>query len=108
MYAPQLSGLLAGENLDVVAPCYLKSADGKLYMCDATLADEKAECVGFTPRAVISGQPVTLYGLGTRFRYGSGLTPGDYFYLATTAGRLDTVAQTGDNIGLPGGFGATS
>jgi hypothetical protein len=107
MYAPQITGLVAGENLDVAAPCYIKSSDGKVYMCNGTAANEAAEFAGFTPRAVISGQPVTLFGFGTRFRYGSGLTPGDVFYMGATAGRLDTAATTGDSMGLATAITAT-
>lgn len=100
MYAPQLTGLEAGEDLDIAAPCYIKSSDGKVYMCNAIAADEAAEFAGFTPRAVKSGQPVTLFGLGARFRYGTSLTPGDVYYMGATAGRLDTAATTGDSLGL--------
>ena len=28
--APQITGLYAGEDLDVAAPCYIKSSDGKV------------------------------------------------------------------------------
>lgn len=100
MYAPQITGLEAGENLDVAAPCYIKSSDRKVYMCNGTSANEAAEFAGFTPRAVLSGQPVTLFGLGSRFRYGASLTPGDVYYMGATAGRLDTAATTGDSTGL--------
>lgn len=100
MYAPQLTGLVAGEDIDVAAPCYIKSSDGYVYMSNGTLANEAAEFAGFSAREAKSGQPVTLYGLGTRFRYGSGLTPGDVYYIAATKGRLDTAATTGDTMGV--------
>ncbi len=100
MLAPQLTGLIAGEALDVVAPCYIKSSDGKVYMTNATSANEAAEVAGFTPRAVGIGQPVTLFGVGTRFGYGTGLTPGNILYAAATAGRLDTAGTTGDAFGV--------
>jgi hypothetical protein len=100
-FAPQIPDLLAGEDLDIAAPCYIKSSDGKAYMTNATAANEAAEVVGFTARAVKSGQPVTLFGSGTRFRYAaSGLTPGDLYYAGATAGRLDTAATTGDAMGV--------
>lgn len=99
-FAPQITGLYAGEDLDAAAPCYIKSSDGKVYMANATSADEAAELVGFTPRAAKSGQPVTLFGKGSRFHYGSGLTPGDIYYVGATAGRLDTGATTGDAFGV--------
>ena len=99
-FAPQITGLVAGADLDVAAPCYIKSSDGKVYMADATAANEAAELVGFTARAVKSGQPVTLFGKGARFSYGTGLTPGDIYYAAATAGRLDTAATVGDAFGV--------
>ena len=106
-FAPPITGLMAGEDLDAAAPCYITSADGKVWMCDATAANEAAEVVGFTPRAVKAGQPVTLFGKGTRFSYGSGLTPGDIYYLGATAGRLDTVAQVGDAFGVAQAINST-
>ena len=100
MYAPQITGLIAGEALDVAAPCYIKSADGLLYMSNGTGANEAAEIVGFTPRAVGVGQPATVFGKGTRVGYGTGLTPGAFYFIGATAGRLDTAATTGDAVGV--------
>ena len=94
-----IAGALAGEALDIGAACYLKSSDGLIYMTNATSSNEAAEVLGFTPRAVAIGQPVTLFGNGTRFKYGTALTPGDTLYAAATAGRLDTAATTGDAFG---------
>jgi len=100
--APQLTGAgssrgIAGEDLLAVAPCYIKTSDGKIYMSNGTAANEAAEVAGFTPRAVKAGQPVTLYGAGACFNYAafSGQS-GDRLFLAATAGRLDTAATTGD------------
>jgi len=99
-YAAQITGLLAGEDLDVAAPCYIKSSDGLVYMSNATAANEAAEVVGFVARAVYSGQPCTLFGRGARFQYGTGLTPGNFLYVGATKGRLDSAAQLGDKIGV--------
>lgn len=100
MFAGQITGLVAGEALDVAAPCYIKSSDGKVYMSNGTAANEAAEFVGFTPRAAVAGEPITLFHIGARFRYGSGLTPGDKYFLGATAGRLDTAATTGGTVAL--------
>ena len=107
MVAPQITGLIAGEDLDVAAPCYIASSDGKAYMCDATAGDEKAVLAGFTPRATKAGEPCTLYAAGARFRYGSGLTPGAVYYLGATKGRLETAATTGDAVGVAQAVSAT-
>lgn len=94
--APTIVGLIAGENLDLVSACYIKTADGKVYMSNGTAANEAAEFAGFTARACSAGRPVTLFGIGARFRYAAnGLGPGDKYFVAATAGRLDTGATVG-------------
>jgi hypothetical protein len=108
MYASQITGLLAGEDLLCAAPVYIKSSDGKLYLSNGTAANEAAEIVGFTARAAKAGEPVTVFGVGARFRYAaSGLTPGDKYYIGATAGRLDTAATTGDAVGVAQAITAT-
>jgi hypothetical protein len=107
MFAPQITGLIAGENIDSAAPCYIKSSDGKVYMSNGTAANEAAEIVGFSPRAAKTGEPLTLFGDGARFHYSSGLTPGDKYFIGATAGRLDTAATTGDAVGVAQAITAT-
>jgi hypothetical protein len=101
-FAPQITGLVAGEDLNLGAPCYLKTTDGAIYMSNGTSANEAAEVLGFCPRAVKSGEPVTLFGNGTRFRYKypTDLTPGNILYVGATKGLLDTAATTGDAVGV--------
>lgn len=95
MYASQVPDLVAGEDIDAGAPCYIKAADGKAYMSNGAAANAAAKVNGFALKGCYAGQPVTLAGPGVRFGYGSGLTPGAPLYLAATAGRLDTAATTG-------------
>lgn len=95
MVALQLPGLVAGEDLSAGAACYLKTADGKVYQSNGTAANEAAEFAGFCPAETKAGEAVTLFSLGARFYYGSGLGAGDKYFVDTTAGRLSTVATTG-------------
>lgn len=98
---PQISGdLYAGEALDPVAPCYIKASDGLVYMSNGTAVNEAARMMGFTPRAVAVGQPVTLYRIGARFGYGTGLTIGTLLFVGATAGRLDSAATTGGLVAV--------
>lgn len=107
-YAPQRPGLTAGEALDAFAACYIKQSDGKVYMSNATAANEAAGFDGMTARAYASGDTnVTLFGLGTKFRYATTLTPGATYYIAATAGRLDTAVTTGDAVGVARAISAT-
>ena len=95
MLAGQITGLIAGEDLDAVAPCYIKTSDGKLYMSNGTAATEPAEFVGFTPHARVEGEPCTVFNIGARFSYGSGMSRGALLYIFTTAGTLGDAATTG-------------
>lgn len=100
MFAEQLSGLVAGEAIDALAACYIKASDGKVYQSNGTAADAAAKVDGFSAQAASAGQGVTLFGRGTRMRYGTGLTIGALYYLGTTAGRLDTATTTGGSVAL--------
>src|SRR5689334_22556004 len=107
-FAPQRSGLEAGEALDAFAPCYIKQSDGKVYMSNGTAANEAASFDGITPRAYASGDTnVTLFGIGTKLRYATGLTPGATYYIGATAGRLDTAATAGDGAGIARAINST-
>jgi len=112
MYAPQISdGLVAGADIgsasQAVTPCYIKGADGKVYPTDGTAADEKAILAGVAARFTKAGEPVTLFGVGTKFEYTTSATPGAKLFLAATAGRLDTAATTGDALGCFAAITAT-
>ncbi len=98
-HAPQISdGLIAGEDLGMLTPCYVKS-DGKVWKSDGTSANAAAHVDGFSLRHVHSGEPVTLAGLGLKIKYTDTLlTPGAIYYLAAGGG-LDTATTTGDSAG---------
>lgn len=106
--ADQIAGdLYAGEALSACAPCYIKASDGLVYQSNATAADEPSKIDGWTQRAVAAGQPVTLYGAGSRFGYGTGLTPGANYYLGATAGRLDDGPTVGGATPIARAINAT-
>lgn len=101
MLAPQITGLLAGEDiLTAVTPCELRS-DGLVYKASGAAADSHARFLGISTRpGVKSGQPLTLYGLGTVAKYSDGLlTPGAVLFLGT-GGTLSSTASTGDAVGI--------
>jgi hypothetical protein len=108
MFAPQITGnIYAGEALAVAAPCYIKASDGKVYMSNGTAANEAATFFGFVARACAIGEPVTLFGLGARFRYATGMTIGTKLFVAATAGALDTAATTGGTVAIARAITAT-
>lgn len=96
MFCDQISGLVAGENIDSACnACYVKASDGKVYMSNGTANDAAAKVDGFNAQPAKAGQGVTIFGPGLRMKYGTGLTIAALYYLGTTAGRLDTAATTG-------------
>lgn len=99
MFAPNISGLRAGADLTVGDACYIKS-DGLVWPSNGTAANAAAVCDGLATRTAKVGQPVVLLARGTRFRYGTGLTPGARYFVAATAGRLDTAATTGGTVAV--------
>lgn len=104
---PASLGLVAGEALLTAAPCYIKASDGKVYMSNATSTAEASRLDGFTGKAYLAGEPVTLWGAGIIFEYTTGMTPGARFYIGATAGRLDDGATTGDAVGVAKAISAT-
>lgn len=103
--------LYAGEELEAVSPCYIKASDGRVYMSNGGASNEAAKFHGFVARLTKLGEPVTLFGAGTRFKYAAGMTPGATFYIATDdyagAGHLDTNTTTGDTKGTAFAVSAT-
>lgn len=77
-----IAGLIAGEDLDPVSPCYISDDDGMVYMAEAADGFHGVNAV-----ATVEGRPVTLFGQGARFSLSDGaLTPG------TVAGVSPSVA----------------
>lgn len=104
---PASLGLIAGEALLAAAPCYIKASDGKVYMSNGAAATEPAELDGFTGKSYAIGEPVSLWGRGVIFEYGTAMTIGAPLFIGATAGRLDTAATTGDAVGVARTISAT-
>lgn len=100
-FAPQIADLIAGDDLDCGAACYIAST-GLVQLCDATSADAKGSFHGMPGRSVKEGQPVTLFGPGTRFLYdiGAPFFVGEQLFLDATPGGLTSAPQTGDSKGV--------
>jgi len=99
MFAQQITGLYAGEDLAAGDACYI-NPDGLVYLAQADAA-ATAGVAGFTARAVDQDEPVTLFGPAARYAYGSALTPGAILYLsAVTPGALADAPNLGDVEGI--------
>jgi hypothetical protein len=76
-------------------------------MSNGTAVNEAARFMGMTARATAINEPVTLYRIGARFRYGTGLTIGAQYFVGATAGRLDSAATTGGLVAVAEAITAT-
>ncbi len=88
--ADQISGLRAGEDLPACHPVTI-SSDFKVFKA---IAGQKFDGIS-SPRGAFAGQPVTVFGLGVRFRAVDTVLDGSKLYgLASTAGTFDDAATT--------------
>lgn len=92
-FAMQLSGKVAGEDINAGQPVYLKQSDDKIYK----FATGKI-FIGIAARTAKAGEPITVFGLGTRFYVSSTALTGDLYYV-NVAGAIDTAATTDDTVG---------
>jgi hypothetical protein len=91
----QISGLVAGEAIAAGDACYIKAADGFVWLSTGAAANAAAKVRGFAFTAAAVGEAVTLYH-GVNWRYGAALSPGaDLFLSAATPGALSDAATTG-------------
>lgn len=93
MYAPQIPGLVAGEDLPPASMCKIDATTGKVM-----LAADGDDFAGMNLDDKKAGEPVTLYGVGATYQYTApgGLTPGQKLYLAAAAdkGKLNNAVVT--------------
>lgn len=95
MYARNTSGLVAAVDIAVGQACYITSA-GLVALSTGAAANVAAAFRGLAARPAKAGQPVTLLGAGSRWKYGSALTPGASYYVSgTVPGGLADAASTG-------------
>ena len=94
------AGVAAGDV------CYIDGSTGTATKSDGTSANAAAVGFGIAAGDAAAGEAVTLYK-GVIFHYGSGLTPGAPYYVAATAGRLDTAATTGGTVVVARAIDAT-
>ena len=104
--AHRISGLLAGEALVAGDACLINSA-GVIVRSTGAANTAAARVHGWAALDTATGEPVTLYH-DVNFNYGTGVTPGANYYLASAApGGLDTAPTVGGLVpiafGLPGG-----
>ncbi len=91
----QISGLFAGEAIAAGDACYIKAADGKVWLSNGTAVNAAAKVRGFAARASAVDEAVTLYH-GVNFYYGAALSPGaDLYASSVTSGALGDAASVG-------------
>ena len=97
-FAPQISGLKAGEDLKNVAFCFIAS-DGDI---EESIVTTGSATIGVVSRQVKDGEPATLFGAGTIVgQYSAGMTPGTVLFLSDSdPGSLEDAATVADIVGV--------
>jgi hypothetical protein len=101
---PASLGVVAGTAISGGMPCYIGTADGKVYPCQGgTAASSDAYALdGWAGKDYQADEPVTLWGKGVIFQYGTDLTPGAALYFGTAVGGLaGTAAGTAVAVTSP-------
>lgn len=93
LYAFQVSGKLAGEDVLMGQPVYIKQSDDRVYKLAAGQV-----FVGIAARNAKAGQPVTVYGPGTRFHASDTALTANVYY-AGAGGVISDAATTDDAQG---------
>lgn len=93
MFAFQISGKRAGEDLQPGVPVYLNPADDRVYKYATGQA-----FVGIAARAAKAGQPCTVYGPGVRF-HASDTPLTSALYYVGTGGTINDAATAVDSEG---------
>jgi len=90
-----IAGLIAGEAIGAGDACYIKAADGKVWLATGAANDALADVAGFAFIQAYAGDAVTLVTDGN-FRYGAAMTvSAKYFLSGTVPGGLADAASTG-------------
>lgn len=107
LHARQIPDLVAGEDIPVCSPVYIKASDGKVYRANGTAATEPATVHGFVARNVKTNQAITVFKSMRVLWAATGLTPGSKVFLGASAGGLDTAATTGGTAPIGHAINAT-
>lgn len=94
MSAKRFTGT-SGSILAAGDAVYLDS-DGYLYPTNQTAVSGSlcTKFAGLVAKAYASGDAVTVFGSGTIMNYGSAMTPGDYLFVSSNAGKLADAAKS--------------
>lgn len=93
LYAFQISGKVAGADVTAGQPVYLRQSDDKMYpfATGEVLA-------GIAARNAKAGQPVTVFGIGTRFHASDAALTAKVYY-AGAGGVISDTATADDTRG---------
>lgn len=95
--ADNLSGLIAGEEIDAFDACYVKQSDNRVYKSTGAAANAAAKVRGYAQFPSKVGEAVTLLK-NVRARYASDLSAlvgSNVFLSGTVPGGLADAASTG-------------
>lgn len=88
---------VAGEDLAIRDMVYVNTTDGKVYKCDAD-DSSKTDWIGSVQAATTTGNTATISLNGSVVGGFSGLTPGEWYGLSSTAGEI--IATDNYSVGV--------
>lgn len=94
----RVNGLKASEALEAGEIVYLSDVDtvSLASTSNKVVSNGEVKVLGIVARAYEANDPVTVFGVGTRMQYATGMDAGTYLWACSTAGKLNTTAISGD------------
>ncbi len=90
------NAMIAAEDILACEAVYISGANSVSKASNSVTTNGESKFIGLAPKDYRAGEPVTVFGNGSRFKYSIGMTPGEYLYVSSTAGKLTDEGAVGD------------
>lgn len=92
------NAMVAGEDIAACEAVYISGANtvSKASSVNTITTSGESKFIGLAPKDYKAGEPMTVFGVGSRFKYSVGMDAGDYLYVSNTAGKLTDEGNAAD------------
>ena len=93
----RFNAMVAGEDILACEAVYLSGANTVSKASSVnTIYSGESKFIGLAPKDYKAGEPMTVFGVGSRFKYSVGMNAGDYLFVSDTAGKLADEGNAAD------------
>ena len=92
----RFNAMVAGEDISACESVYISGANTVRKASSVNTISGESKFIGLAPKDYKAGEPMTVFGVGSRFKYSVGMIAGDYLYVSSTAGKLTDEGNAAD------------